>query len=316
MSRLVVALAVLALLAFASARPAIDLDLIAEINGNPASLWTAGVNPRFLGVSLEEVEAMLMHGDVPEPAAPIKTYAGLRDLPAAFNSSSKWGSCIHPVRNQGQCGSCWAFGATEVLGDRTCIAGAPSVGVLSPQDLVSCDTEEDGCQGGNLDTTWAYLASTGVVTEECFPYESSSGVAPACRKSCVSSSVPFLRHKASSHYQLSGVNSIQQDIMSYGPVEAGFAVYQDFLSYQSGVYVCPTNGTALGGHAIKIVGWGSGSTPAEDHWVVQNSWGQGWGLDGFFWIQRGTDTCGIEDNVFAGHAATTKRSVFLAGNKQ
>jgi cathepsin B len=92
-------------------------------------------------------------------------------------------------------------------------------------------------------------------------------------------------------------NQIMQEIMTNGPVEAAFDVYEDFASYTSGVYH-HVSGGLLGGHAISIIGWGvQGSTP---YWIVRNSWNRTWGENGYFRIVRGQDECGIEDGVVAG----------------
>ena len=90
---------------------------------------------------------------------------------------------------------------------------------------------------------------------------------------------------------------IMEEIQSNGPVEAAFTVYSDFPNYKSGVYE-HTHGSALGGHAIRIIGWG-----VEDgtkYWLVANSWNEGWGDQGLFKIKRGVDECGIEGNVVGG----------------
>lgn len=88
--------------------------------------------------------------------------------------------------------------------------------------------------------------------------------------------------------------------MTNGPVEAAFYVYRDFISYKSGVYH-HTSGSFLGGHAIKIIGWGvDGSTP---YWIIANSWGTTWGINGFFWMLRGRNECGIESQVITGLAS-------------
>ncbi|MBL2462909.1 peptidase C1, partial [Klebsiella pneumoniae] len=75
--------------------------------------------------------------------------------------------------------------------------------------------------------------------------------------------------------------SIQAEIVATGPIEAAFTVYQDFMSYTSGVYI-HTWGSQLGGHAVKMLGWGvSGS---QNYWICANSWNTNWGMQGFFWI--------------------------------
>jgi cathepsin B len=85
--------------------------------------------------------------------------------------------------------------------------------------------------------------------------------------------------------------------MKHGPVEAAFTVYSDFPNYKSGVYHY-TSGSQLGGHAIKIIGWGVEN--GENHWIVVNSWNEDWGDRGTFKIRRGTNECGIEGGVVAG----------------
>lgn len=85
--------------------------------------------------------------------------------------------------------------------------------------------------------------------------------------------------------------------MTNGPVEASFTVYQDFLTYKSGVYVHKT-GSAVGGHAIKIMGWGVLNN--QPYWLCANSWNNQWGDNGFFMILRGVNECGIESNIVAG----------------
>ncbi len=74
--------------------------------------------------------------------------------------------------------------------------------------------------------------------------------------------------------------------------------YEDFLTYRSGVYT-HVSGPYVGGHAVKIVGWGVTST-GEKYWVVNNSWNSGWGQNGQFWIKRGVNECGIEDEIDMG----------------
>jgi len=88
-----------------------------------------------------------------------------------------------------------------------------------------------------------------------------------------------------------------QDIYTYGSIQVAFTVYQDFLAYKSGVYIYQS-GPALGGHAVKVIGWGvENNVP---YWQVANSWNTDWGNNGFFKIRRGTDECGIEDDMTAG----------------
>jgi len=125
---------------------------------------------------------------------------------------------------------------------------------------------------------------------------------PRCSNQCESNyghSYSSDKHKATSSYGVSGVANIQKEIMEKGTVSVSFSVYEDFEAYTSGVYQ-HTTGSYLGGHAIKMIGWGEeNGTP---YWICTNSWNDSWGEQGTFRILRGVDECGIEGAVVAGDA--------------
>lgn len=152
----------------------------------------------------------------------------LIQLPAQFDGREKFKHCIHPIRDQGNCGSCWAFGATEALSDRFCIKGKDVI--LSPQELVSCVDLNYGCRGGYLEFAWSFLQSTGAVTEQCFPYINGvERITPGCVKSCTNPLIKYVKHKAKSIIKPSTIEDIKLEIYNNGPVETGFEVYKDFL---------------------------------------------------------------------------------------
>lgn len=107
--------------------------------------------------------------------------------------------------------------------------------MLSPEDLVSCDLTDNGCNGGMIPNAWNYLSETGVVSDKCFPYTAGDGDSPVCIKTCKDGE-PFKKFKAKDVVHLNSVEAIQQAIMTGGPVEAGFTVYKSFMSYKTGVY--------------------------------------------------------------------------------
>lgn len=144
----------------------------------------------------------------------------------SFDSRSQWSGCIGAVRDQGHCGSCWAFSATEVLADRACIEHNIKT-VLSPQDLVWCDNDCFGCQGGSLQGAWAFFYQHGVHSEQCMPYE------PLAMKSCpngtCSGNGNFNRVMMASDYSsFDSINEIKNEIKTNGPVQSAFTVYADF----------------------------------------------------------------------------------------
>merc|ERR1712217_99747 len=229
-----------------------------------------------------------------ESTLPDAVYDSLADPPAEFDSRTQWPGLIHPIRNQQRCGSCWAFSASEVLSDRVAIATKKASPVLSPEDMVRCDTSDNGCSGGRLPSAWQYLQDTGIVTDKCLPYEAGTGKAPSCPNKCEDGeNWAQSKVKASSAYAINGVTNMQKEIMTNGPIQVAFKVYKSFMSYKTGVYqkhwyeFLPE-----GGHAVKIVGWGVES--GVDYWLVANSWDTTWGLDGFFKIKRGSNEGRIE----------------------
>ena len=106
------------------------------------------------------------------------------------------------------------------------------------------------------------------------------------------------KSRADSSYDVSSHEShIMEEIQTNGPVEAAFSVYEDFPTYKSGVYQ-HTSGGYLGGHAVRMIGWGEEN--GVKYWLIANSWNEGWGDNGLFKILRGSDECGIESGLVAG----------------
>lgn len=303
-------------------------ELIEYVN-NIGTTWTAGKN-KFQSWSLESIKRLMgvpaSHIGKPSRLAPIK-HTDIKDLPDNFDSREQWPDCpsIKEVRDQASCGSCWAFGAVEAMSDRICIASqAKNIVHLSAEDLVDCcGSCGFGCNGGFPESAWEWYVKTGIVTggnwnssEGCQPYSIPScdhhvngtkppcqgeQPTPKCHKTCISgypTQYKQDKHFGKKAYSVdSDPEQIQKEIMTNGPVEGAFTVYADFLAYKSGVYKY-TKGAELGGHAIKILGWGvEDSTP---YWLVANSWNEDWGDKGFFKILRGNDECGIESGVVAG----------------
>jgi cathepsin B len=314
--------------------------MVETVNSMPNVHWKAGLNKRFAGKPIEAIKRQLGVKDVNPPAwkrPPIKVNPGfdMANLPDSFDSRTQWPMCptIAEIRDQSDCGSCWAFGAVEAASDRICIdTNGANKAHLSAEDMVGCCTECGfGCDGGDPASAWNYLTTTGAVTggnygDESWcsayslpncehhnnhttypPCSATEYPTPACPTSCDPSSTyptPFSSDKhifATSYSVPSDPVQIQQEIMTNGPVEVAFTVYADFEQYVSGVYH-HVSGDELGGHAVKILGWGvdNSSGSAVPYWLVANSWNADWGEKGFFRILRGTDECGIEDYAVGG----------------
>jgi len=241
--------------------------------------------------------------------APSRTIPQIIDpsLPTEFDGRKEWPGCIHPVLDQGDCGSCWAFAASEVLSDRFCIHSNGSINVvLSPQNLLSCEELNWGCAMGSLPMwAWRYLQNYGITTMGCVPYQSYGGDVPSCQNSDAEcEDAEKWKLYAAANYTQCGsllnpsrhVEEIMNAVMQ-GPVDSTFNVWGDFFEYTSGVYT-HQGGDYEGLHSVKIIGFGVEN--GVDYWLVQNSWGSGWGDHGFFKIARGTDECFFESLVYTG----------------
>jgi cathepsin B len=238
------------------------------------------------------------------------------DLPTNFDGRQAWPGCIGQVLDQGNCGSCWAFAASEVLSDRYCIHSTGKVKVtLSPQNLLSCEELNLGCLMGSLPSwAWSFMQETGITTIQCVPYVSGDGSDHPCTDdsmTCTNTSSSFHLYKASNYTQVGSfidpslhVDAIMRALLQ-GPVDATFNVFSDFDSYSGGVYSWQW-GSYEGLHSVKIIGWGvdyneKNGTNGVPYWLVQNSWGKWWGpYGGYFKILRGVDECGIESLVYTG----------------
>ena len=272
-------------------RPIVTKESVDHINAKgqwKASLDWAG------NMTVREARRMLgaLSSSTKAPKASFGALHKYLQVPTSFDSRDQWPGCIGAIRNQADCGSCWAFSAVEVLADRFCIDQGVTGLVLSPQWLVSCDPSNYGCGGGYLNLAWEYMATNGVPLETCDPYSSGDNDESG---TCPDTNCAVYTASAATSYD--NPADIQAAIMQGGPVQTAFTVYEDFYSYTSGIYT-QTSDVEVGGHAVKIIGWGNQS--GTNYWIVANSWGNDWGMNGFFWIAFGQ--CGIDTDAIAGNA--------------
>ncbi|CAH1778481.1 unnamed protein product [Owenia fusiformis] len=225
---------------------------------------------------------------------------------------------VSAIRDQGNCASSWAFSTTAVTSDRLAMESSGAVKVdFSPQQLISCiGDKKTVCAGGHLDRAWEYMRVQGVVDEKCYPYASSlgssmencqiersssrskNGVCP--KKEQIPRNIIYQMEKP---YTIpSDEREIMKEIITNGPVQATFAVHEDFFMYKSGIYShsAAADDIGLSGyHSVRIVGWASecSSQGETKYWIVANSWGKQWGEQGYFRIQKGVNECEIESYV-------------------
>merc|ERR1711939_338137 len=313
--------------------PAVTEDLINAINAN--ATWVAGNNRVFEGASLADAKVLMgtLQNTDSRTFLPYKENKPM-DIPTEFDwrTDKRAANCpsVSEIRDQANCGSCWASGSVEAMTDRMCITNKDTTH-LSAQDVTSCDKLGDmGCNGGVPSSVYSYSKTFGVVDggnygdkTGCFSYKlapcahhvNSSKYpacpdevkAPACARKCENGKGwEASKHRGKGGYSVCGqgmangacADAMAQDIYQNGPITGMFFVKQDFLTYKSGVYQPKLLSPMLGGHAIKIMGFGTeGGVP---YWLVANSWNEDWGDKGYFKIVRGKNACQIENAMING----------------
>lgn len=181
---------------------------------------------------------------------------------------------VTPIKDQGYCGSCWAFAAVGAMESKILLTGGDADD-LSEQFVVSCDNYNMGCDGGYMGYVYDFLTYIGTTDEACFLYTSGdAGVVPDCGDRCtdwedrIERLSGWTAVRAPLHPR-KGVTNIIGALQS-GPIAATFTVYDDFRYYDEGIYQ-HSWGDALGGHAIDIVGYGE--EEGIGYWICKNSWG-------------------------------------------
>jgi C1A family cysteine protease len=189
-----------------------------------------------------------------------------------------------PIKNQQQCGSCWAFSATEEIESAILIAGG-SAQEGAPQEIVDCDTNDSGCNGGDPAEAMQWIISQGGQdAESCYPYTGQDGTCASAQCTPVNkiSSTSSIAQSESAIYQ-----ALQGAPLS---ICCDASAWQN---YNGGVLQGSQCGDNVD-HAIQLTGY---STSQGGYWIVRNSWGASWGESGFIWLQYGQNTCDITSEV-------------------
>jgi len=249
-----------------------------------------GVN-QFADLTNTEFRALNGYNGNLKTPSPLPEFSsvGIRDLPATVDWRTK--GIVTPVKNQAQCGSCWAFSAIASLEGQHANATGKLVS-LSEQQLVDCSQAEgnQGCNGGLMDQAFTYIQKNkGVDTEASYPYE---GVDGTCRfkKANVGATIIGFKDIPSGDE-----NALKTAAATIGPISVAIDASSFwFQLYFGGIYdhADCKNGAADLDHGVTVVGYGTEN--GKDYWLVKNSWGAAWGEKGYIRMVRNkSNQCGI-----------------------
>lgn len=276
-----------------------NLDGIEKHNADATQTFKMGVN-QFTHLTFDEFSDAIHVGGTRapflrrQPSGKFHKKAESTTLPTTVDWTSA--GAVTPVKNQGNCGSCWSFSATGSL------EGAYQIKYndlqsFSEQELVSCDTDggDAGCNGGWMDDAFEFVQKNGgLATEDAYPYTSgTTGSSGTCQKTGYTNNA----NVAPSSWVDVTAGSVDDlmDAVAQQPVSIAIQANQlAFQSYSSGV-LTGRCGQRLD-HGVLAVGYGTDAATGVDYWKVKNSWGSSWGEDGYIRIERSSaDLCGVLD---------------------
>lgn len=260
-----------------------NLDYIEETNAKKLT-YLLGVN-EFSDMPADEFSAK-MFGFKPVDAPAELSVHEYRGEVLASSVDWRTSGAVTPVKNQGQCGSCWSFSTTGALEGAWKISQGQLVS-LSEEEFVQCDTGSNGCGGGSMQQAFDWAKTQSLCTEASYPYTSGGGTGGSCHQTGCSVGIPqggVTGYRSVGQTEQALMSALNQQPVSIA-VEADKSTFQ---SYSSGIMTgnCGTNLD----HGILAVGYGTEA--GNDYWIVKNSWGTVWGEQGFGRLLRGKNSAG------------------------
>jgi len=235
--------------------------------------WTDAEYKKLLGYKSElQTERNPIFLDITEPMADTLNWVDQ--------------GAVTPVKNQEQCGSCWAFSSTGGIEGAEFLHGTKQLVSLSEQNLVDCSKENDGCDGGLMDRAFDFVKTHPLMTEAEYPYTAKSSKYTKCKYD----KSKGVGHVVSYHDVPENEVAQMKKTLENGPVSVAIEADKSvFQLYKGGVITSRACGKSLD-HGVLAVGYGTEDN--EAYWLVKNSWGASWGVKGYVKIGE-KDICGI-----------------------
>ncbi len=265
-----------------------------------ASTFSWGITP-FFDLTTEEFAKRYLNlkinslENLRKESLPLTVDSKIKDAPPTYDWRKQ--GAVSSIKNQGMCGSCWAFSAVGNLEGQHQIKTGTKVVDLSTQQLVDCDKVDQGCNGGLMDDAFNYVKKAGgIEADSDYPYTGSDD---KCHFDSTKVVVKDTGYKMAT---TQNEDDIKNMLYQTGPLSVAmnatplqfyfFGVFNPYFSW-----LCSPSGL---NHGVLLVGYGTekGWLYGEiKYWIVKNSWGKFWGEEGFFRIIRGTGACGINTYV-------------------
>jgi len=199
---------------------------------------------------------------------------------------------VTEVKNQGYCGSCWAFSTTGALEGRTFVETGDLVS-LSEQNLIDCDYNNDGCAGGDQGLAFNFIkVEGGIDTEDKYPYQDQDYNDNPYSYSCkYSSDDSAASDNGFVQISYGDEEAMKSALAEKGPLAISFDVEDDFFDAGGGIYRSDSCSEYGLNHAMLAVGYGE--EDGSEFWIIKNSWGPDWGEDGYVRVARNENMCGV-----------------------
>lgn len=242
------------------------------------------VAEKLLNKNLASIPELKFLGDIYDKENKIKNNSNNNNFENYYNIDWRDKGILNDIRAQGECGCCWAFSVVGTVEAMRNIKNNEKGNALSIQQLVDCDSLDKGCKGGWAPNALSYISKNGLVSENTYPYLAKNS---NCNSELISKE--NIETRIESHYSRCDEDECNQgefqfELLKNGPVAVVMDSYNtNFYNYKSGYY---DEECAEPNHAVILVGFGVDGQTGQKYFIIRNSWGKEWGMDGYGYVKH------------------------------